>query len=377
MADKLFIYLVSNDEPFITSHKERLGSEADLNVYRSAAELRSGLAARRPDLVVLDTDVDGGEGFAMHRELRDDFDTSDLYQLLLCNGKDVAREGFDADDQLLKPVSEELLFFKLAQVGKIFEQKAASREQMAYAQNVAFTSMSSMGELGVVMQFLSKSFTCNTIQAVVALAVESLLQYELEGAVYVLWDGDSLVRTHDGTEISPHNHTLIEQRRTLGRLLEIDRNLVVNYDHVTILITNLPEDDAQRLGRVRDNIATLAEGIESRIQGLLLEHDNILKQQGIRYAAWEIRDSVKNLDARQNADLTNTRQLVNDVIDDFENTFLHMGMQPEIENQLIGELVELRRKIGEIIARPGEVHSKLQTVIAALETMAGKVGVPA
>jgi hypothetical protein len=270
-----------------------------------------------------------------------------------------------------------LLFFKLAQVGKIFEQKAASREQMAYAQNVAFTSMSSMGELGVVMQFLSKSFTCNTIQSVAALAVESLLQYELEGAVYVLWDGDSLIRTHDGAEISPHNYTLIEQRRTLGRLLEIERNLVVNFDHVSILITNLPEDDSQRLGRIRDNIATLAEGIESRIQGLLLEHDNILKQQGIRYAAWEIRDSVKNLDARQNADLTNTRQLVNDVIDDFENTFLHMGMQPEIENQLIGELVELRRKIGEIIARPGEVHSKLQTVIAALETMAGKVGVPA
>jgi hypothetical protein len=53
-----------------------------------------------------------------------------------------------------------------------------------------------------------------------------------------------------------------------------------------------------------------------------------------------------------------------------------MGMLPEIENQLIGELVELRRKIAEIIGRPGEVHSKLQTVIAALETMAGQVGMP-
>lgn len=377
MTEKLFIYLVSADESFIARHKERLSKESDLNVYRSAAEFRAGLSARRPDLVMLDTGLDNGEGFALHRELRDDFDTSDLYQLLLCDAADVTRDGFDADEQLLKPVSDALLWRKLQQVGKVFAQAATSREQMAYAQNVAFTSMSSMGELGVVMQFLSKSFTCNTIQAVVALAIESLLQYELDGAVYVLWDGDSLIRTHDGAEISSHNRTLIEQRRTLGRLLEIERNLVVNYDHVSILVTNLPEDDAQRLGRIRDNIATLAEGIESRIQGLLLEHDNILKQQGIRYAAWEIRDSVKNLDARQHADLTNTRQLVNDVIDDFENTFLHMGMQPEIENQLIGELVELRRKIGEIIARPGEVHSKLQTVIAALETMAGKVGVPA
>ena len=126
----------------------------------------------------------------------------------------------------------------------------------------------------------------------------------------------------------------------------------------------------------RDNIATLAEGIESRIQGLLLEHDNILKQQGIRYAAWEIRDSVKNLDARQMADLGETRELINKVIDEYEDAFLHMGMLPEIENKLIGELVTLRRKIADIVSRPGEVHEKLKTVIAALETMAGEVGKP-
>ena len=236
--------------------------------------------------------------------------------------------------------------------------------------------MSSMGELGVVMQFLSKSFACETIQAVTELAVESLRQYELEGAIYVLWEGDGLVRTTNGGELPEHDRILIEQRRTLGRLLEIDRNLVVNYDHVSVLVTNLPESDPQRVGRIRDNLATLAEGIESRIKGLLLVHDNILKQQGIRYAAWEIRDSVKNLDARQAADLSNTSVLTNRVIDEFEDAFLHMGMLPAIENQLIGELVELRRKIAEIIGRPGEVHSKLQSVIAALETMAGQVGMP-
>jgi hypothetical protein len=51
-----------------------------------------------------------------------------------------------------------------------------------------------------------------------------------------------------------------------------------------------------------------------------------------------------------------------------------MGILPEIENQLIGELVDLRRKIADIVSRPGIVHQKLQSVIAALETMAGEVG---
>jgi response regulator of citrate/malate metabolism len=376
MASKLFIYLVSADEPFIGRIRDRLAQEVDFNIHRTAASCRAALSHRRPDLIILDTNLPEDSGFALHRELADDFDTGDIYQLLLCAADCVAREGYAAQDQLIRPVSDELFWRKLEQLRKLFEKDAATREQMAYAQSVAFTSMSSMGELGVVMQFLSKSFACATIQSVTELAVESLRQYELEGAIYALWEGDGLIRTTDGGELPERYRTLIDQRRTLGRLLEIDRNLSVNYDHVSLLVTNLPESDPQRVGRIRDNLATLAEGIESRIQGLLLVHDNILKQQGIRYAVWEIRESVKNLNERQAADLNNTSVLTNRVIDEFEEAFLHMGMLPEIENQLIGELVELRRKIAEIIGRPGEVHSKLQTVIAALETMAGQVGMP-
>ena len=373
MTIKLFVFLVSDDENFIAQHKALLSRETDLNVHRSAADCRNALASRRPDLILLDAGLPDDDAFKLNRELRDDFDLADLYQVLIGTADDLARDGVEADDLLVKPVHEPVLRHKLALLGRIFSEKAAVRDQMAYAQNVAFTSMSAMGELGVVMQFLSKSFGCHNIQSVAALAIESLRQYELLGAVYIVWEGDGIAQTTEGTALPESQRSLIEQRRTLGRILEIDRNLVVNFDHVTVLVSNLPEDDAQRLGRIRDNIATLAEGIESRIAGLLLEHDNVLKQQGIRYAAYEIRNSVKNLHARQMADLTHSRELIGRVIDEFEQAFLHTGIQPAIENQLIGDLVDLRRKISEIVGRPGEVHEQLNIVITALDTIAGTV----
>jgi hypothetical protein len=374
MTNKLFVFLVTADESFISRHKERLGHEFDLNVHRTAEECRAGLALRRPDFVILD--IASADGIALHRALRDDFDTSDLFQLLLCREVDVALPEVDGDDLLIHPVSDALLWRKLDQVRKLFTHNATAREQMAYAQGVALTAMSSMGELGVVMQFLSKSFSCHNIQSVAALALDSLRQYELEGVVHIVWEGDGLALTTDGGEPDAALKNLIAQRRTLGRILEIERKLIVNYDRVSVLITNLPENDAQRRGRIRDNIATLAEGIESRIHGLLLEHDNTLKQQGIRYAVWEIRDSVQNLNTRQMGDLTKSRELVSEVIDDFEEAFMSIGMIPEVENQLISQLVDLRHRIAEIVGSPGEVHAKLQTVVTALETLAGEVGQP-
>jgi ActR/RegA family two-component response regulator len=376
MTDKLFVFLVTADEAFIARHKDRLAREFDLNVHRSAAECRAAMALRRPDFLILDLGLPERTGIGLQRDLRDDFDTSDLFQLHLCSEADAASDEVTADDLLLQPVSDAVFWRKLDHLRKVFAHNTAAREQMSYAQGVALTAMSAMGELGVVMQFLAKSFTCHNIQSVALLALESLRQYELEGVVHIVWEGDGLALTSTGEAPSDEMRTLIAQRRTLGRILEIERKLIVNFDHVSVLVTNLPEDDSQRRGRIRDNIATLAEGIESRIHGLLLEHDNVLKQQGIRYAVWEIRDSVKNLDTRQMTDLTNSRELVSRVIDDFEDAFLHMGMMPELENQLIGQLVGLRHKVAEIVGRPGEVHEKLQTVICALETLAGEVGQP-
>ena len=298
MTIKLFVFLVSDDENFIAQHKALLSRETDLNVHRSAADCRNALSSRRPDLILLDAGLPDDDAFKLNRELRDDFDLADLYQVLIGTADDLARDGVEADDLLVKPVHEPVLRHKLALLGRIFSEKAAVRDQMAYAQNVAFTSMSAMGELGVVMQFLSKSFGCHNIQSVAALAIESLRQYELLGAVYIVWEGDGIAQTTEGTALPESQRSLIEQRRTLGRILEIDRNLVVNFDHVTVLVSNLPEDDAQRLGRIRDNIATLAEGIESRIAGKQLTpeqaRDPSLRLKPMNYEA--LKALVSNFD---------------------------------------------------------------------------------
>ena len=104
-----------------------------------------------------------------------------------------------------------------------------------------------------------------------------------------------------------------------------------------------------------------------------MEHYNLLKQQGIRYAVSEIRNSVANLHARQLAYLAAGRDMIGQVTHDFEDTFMHLALMPEIENQLISQLVTLRQRMAELWSQPGEVEAKLQSVVSALEVLAGDV----
>ncbi len=372
MNRKPFLFLASADDSWIAQHKEALLQEFELNIFRLGADCQTALSDRQPDILLLDTALPDLDAFSMHQAVRDDFSTSDVYQLLLCTEEEAGRSDFVGNDFIVKPFSDRVFFQKLALLKKTLASARVAREQMSYAQTVAMTAMSSMGDLGVVMEFLSKSFACQTIHSIAELALQALRQYELESIVHFSWEGESYTVRSDGAEITPADREHIAQMRTLGRLLEINQQLIVNFDHTTMLIKQMPIDSAH-CGRIRDNVATLCEGVESRVLGLLLEHDNRLKQQGIRYAVCEIRDSVASLYDRQVADLSAGRALIAKVTDDFEDAFVHMGMMPDIENRLISQLVTLRQRITEIWTQPGEVDAKLRTVIGALETLAGEV----
>lgn len=372
MGNKLFLFLLTSDETWLTENKDRLQDEFDLNLFRSAAECQNALQDRQPDILMIDTRV--AEATELSRAVREDFMTSDVFQFLWLEPSTLEQEGVLADDFLTLPIQGPVFKAKLAQLQKQFSDKAVVREQLGYAQKVALTAMSSMGELGIIMQFLSRSFVCGNVQGIAELAIESLKQYELTGTLHFHWDGDHHSIGTDGHPPIQEDMDVIDQMRTIGRLFEFKNKMIVNYDHTSLLIHNMPED-ADKAGRVRDNIATLAEGMESRVQALLLENDNLLKQQGIRYAVGQIRDTAKDLHRGQITDLEKARSAVNELINEFEDAFMHMGMLPEVENQLIGQLVGLRQRISDIVGQRGEVDSKLRAVIDSLETLAGEVGV--
>ena len=371
MDNKPFVFLAAADQDFLHRIKAALHGSVNLNVFDDGEACRQALAAHGPQALILDTRLPGG--YDLHRAIRDDFDTGDIYQLLLCTADEAARDDLVADDFLPGPISDGVVLGKIRRLLQTLEQRRRGGEQMAYAQKVAMTAMSSMGELGVVMNFMSKSFSCRSIQSVGELALQSLAQYELDCIVYFSWEGEHSIARSGGQEVSPEDREHIMQLRPLGRLLELNGQMIVNFEHTSILVRQMP-DDVEQCGRLRDNIAMLCEGVEARVTGLLMEHDNVLKQQGIRYAVCEIRDSVANLHARQLDYLKTGRDMIGQVTDDFEDAFVHLALMPEAENQLISQLVNLRQRLTDLWSQPGEVEARLQSVVHALEVLAGDVG---
>ena len=132
-------------------------------------------------------------------------------------------------------------------------------------------AMSSAGELGVVLHFLRESFLCKTLASLTGKALDALEQYGLSSTIQLRTQKQNTTVGHE-KKIPDIEHELFELVASSDcRIHSFGTRSIFNFNPVIILIKNMQIDDEALQGRHRDNIAILAEGIQARLEALLLQ----------------------------------------------------------------------------------------------------------
>ncbi len=373
MSDQPLLYIADSDTAFRQQAASELGGDFEVRAFADGISCISLLSEKPPAILMLASNLQDAPALDLCRDIREDGQLHDTHLILLLPGTASQQEIDEAhaagcDDVLTHPVDLPNLSRQLRTTYRLASERSSFRQQANYAQQVAMTAMTSMGELGVVLQFLSKCFACTTIQAVAQEVLSSLGQYCLSGAIQIRAGHDTLTESTPGGNPAD-DAEVIGKLHGIGRIFEFKTRMVINYDHATILMNDVPDDNEVR-GRIRDNVAMLAEGAHARVTSLLIEQDNRRKQGGIRFALSEILEMTAELRDQQRSSQESGQHAVNKVIADFETTFIRLGLTSTQESDLIGLLVELRQEVSSIGLTADEVDRKLQRVVRSLQSIA-------
>lgn len=216
----------------------------------------------------------------------------------------VAAYEAGGDDFLTKPIAAHELRHKLGNAIELRERMRSLASQSSDAQRVAFTAMSSMGDLGVVIEFLRKSALATNYSVIAARLLAAMKAWGLHGAVEVRGRHEQ-VRLNAEGPITAMQAAVLEKLRDIGRIFEMGSRAVVNFDHVSLLVENLPVDDPDKVGRLRDHLAVLAESADMRLAALDAASERDLQKQGIEAALDELRAAMQQ--AARNADASHRR----------------------------------------------------------------------
>ncbi|MBK7417551.1 MAG: response regulator [Dechloromonas sp.] len=211
------------------------------------------------DAILLDIEMPGLNGYETCRTLRARSDNNDI-PVIFVSAHDTAPERVAAyeaggDDFLTKPITAHELRHKLKGSIEHRVQLRAFRTVLT-AKQVAFTAMISMGDLGVVIDFLRQSTNYKTYEAIADQLIEAMATWGLQGIVQVRGRNGHLDRNSAGN-MSPLQTSVLDTMRDIGRIFEFGQRAIINYAHVSILIQNLPTEDPNKVGRLLDHLAVL------------------------------------------------------------------------------------------------------------------------
>ncbi len=339
MSDRYCIAIVEDNKPQRVILRKLLATDYDVLEFASGEEFIQ--ASPTIDTVLLDIEMPGINGYETCRQMRLQDQYADT-PVIFVSAHDTAEERMEAyeaggDHFLTKPIVANELRFKVESVLAHRNALRNLQSQSSMAQQMAFSAMSGMGDLGVVIEFQRRAAGCKNYDSLGQHAVEALKAWGLRGLVQIRGKTGT---TNHGTDevISPLQASVMETMRGMGRLFEMKSRAVVNYDHVSILIQNLPTEEPDKVGRLRDNLTLLGEAAD--ICTANMDTSNFRMEQ-IKYLGGTVAELTQMMQAAAMRDTNNRNAMQKqtmEILDSLSGALNGLALT-DIQSEYIGNLL--------------------------------------
>lgn len=286
-----------------------------------------------PDLMILDIEMPGGmDGYETCRKLRE---AGSNFPVIFLSGHDELEDrlrAYDAggDDFMAKPFMPDEVLRKAGLAIEHHRRQEAATEDKRASFDTAMTALSSLGESGVTLKFSRSALGCRTQQALATLTIESMGAFGINCHVQLRAPTEILTWTPNGPA-SPLEESVIDKLRLMDRIFSFRNRLIVNYDTVSLLVTNMPMENEDLCGRIRDHAAMIAEAAELAVDNINLRTEAIRRSDELRQLATDSRKAIEDLRKDYRDLQIATRLELNSMANTIEDMYIHLGLSDSQE----------------------------------------------
>ena len=340
-----------------------LDPDYPVEAFESAEACQAALTDTLPDLLLLDINLPGMNGYTFCQQIKSDGRLRKM-PVIFVSGHDSPEEriaGYDAggEDFIVKPFEPEELLRKVKVAQQIVQNQRTLAEQVEESEHLSSLVLASMDETGILLQFMSKLIAMNSAQEICAGGLELLRRYRLEGVVQTRLDGETLTMSASGTNL-PLEASVIEHVRNQGRIFEFSRRSVHNFERVTLMINNLPLDDPEYCGRLRDHLSVAAQGIDSRLKALSDEIRSRRAEQGIQQALENVGKTIIDLHEAHKVNAEASSSLIVGLQESLLNSFYKLGLTDNQEKFLQNMVGDFMAQMVELLDRGLQTQDSLR-----------------
>lgn len=362
------VLVVDDNNTTRFTHRALLAQRFDVLTASSGQEAIDICRKAIPDLILLDIEMPDLNGIETCRRLREWTDVP----IIFATGHESLEEhmkAYDAggNDIVVKPVQSGILLRKVGLAIRQHKAETQLSKEKDSLQQMAMGFLSTAGHNGALLNFMRGSVGCRSHHDLAQKLFDTASELGVNCSVMIRHEGGPTFITPHG-DASDMERAILEQSASMGRIFQFHRRLVTNYDRVSIIVANMPEeaDDPEQAGRIRDNIAILAETTEALCDNVDMRLESMQRAEQMQVALGSAVTAVESLREKYLLMLGDTRMLLQELVSKVEKRIGWLGATQAEEAELTGELDSSIQGVLGLLAEGGDFDQQFDQVIGAL-----------
>jgi hypothetical protein len=246
------------------------------------------------------------------------------------------------------------------------------QKRLELATETARSAMVDNSDLGANIQFLLAVNDCDNLDQVGQQLFNTIERYGLRCSLQMRSTlGIKDMEAHGMAK--DLESQLLYQLKDSNRYIDFGVRTIVNYGRVSLLIKNMPVDDPEKYGSIKDNTFSLLQGLDARILALedrcsLLEEKETLRKisQDVNAVMSTIKVSYQTVMRQILTEVENATELI-------EHRLPHLALNEADESFMFGVTEQLVKETNEVFnngLKVDEIFERLERALkCALSTV--------
>lgn len=359
------VLIVEDDLIYQDLISEILSANYQLFFASSEQEAIGIIRDNEPNIVLVDVHLPEGSGLNVAHAIAADYEEAHI-SVVMMSGDDskenrVASYLAGAIDFLKKPLALVDLVTKIDRIASYHKKRSAMSETLSNAETLAFQSMRDASRYGEIVQFMKDVSHARNELSIARAFFKFMGNQGLQSSV--VFRQKDTVHSFDCSSISctPTELNVYEILQPKGRLYAFGSRLMVNDHHVSFLIKNMPDEDTLA-GQIRDYVAALVEGMESRYRA-------IIQAQAMEVIAMELTEAAGEAATSLESSHADRERMIEKIAEDIKMSYHVLDLTSEQEDHLneiiqgaLAEHAEQSNSTGSLVTRVSQAVDKLIAV---------------
>ncbi|MEM7207641.1 MAG: response regulator [Pseudomonadota bacterium] len=327
----------------------------------------------RPDIILLDIEMPEMNGYEVCEHIKADSELRSIPVVFLSSHGDLRSrmQGYEAgaQDFLVKPFEQPDLIAKMRMMCQFIENQKALADSAQTAQKVAYEALNTSSDMGLAMRFIEDTYSYRNYAELAQALIVTLAQYQLETVLMLLEDGDPSWYT-SGQPVAPLEQEMMGLSERNQRFTDFGARTIVHYQNLSLLVKNMPLDDPERYGRIKDLVPVLLSAADVKINSIRAEQVTEAQSREVLDTFGVIRSQLFHLAKTLIDNQAESNRVLEAMVTELNTDFLRMGLEEDQEAYLIGQLDASIEAAGERLDSRAMLHHVFSGIVDNLKHIA-------